>query len=68
MSAGVEQLTSVGEVKGAEERVVVFGGHSGVWGVKNNPVGSQQRVHLFLQLLFFLDDGGRGFGHASHLE
>lgn len=66
--ASAEPLTSVGEVKGSEEGVVVFGRHSGVRWVKKNAIGSQQLLHILLQLLFLLDDDGWGFGHVRHLH
>lgn len=53
------QQTRVGEVKGSEERVVVFGCHSGMGGVQENPISPQQLLHLLLQLLLLLDDEGR---------
>lgn len=65
---GGKSLTGVREVKGSEERVVVFGGHSGVRGVKKNTIGAQQLVHLLLQFLLQLDDGGRRFGPENHLD
>lgn len=41
-------LTSVGEVEGGEEGVVVFGGEVRVGGVQENPVCTQQLLNLLL--------------------
>lgn len=66
--ASTELLTGVGEVEGSEEGVVVFGRHSGVRRVEQDAIGSQQLLHLLLQLLFLLDEGGRGFGAVGLLD
>lgn len=61
-------LTGVGKVKGSEERVVVFGSHSGVWRVKKNTISPEQLLNLLLQLLLLLDEEVRGFGRTFHLK
>lgn len=60
-------LTSVGEVEGGEEGVVVFGGEMGVRGVEQHPVRPQQFLQVLLERFLLLQDELGGLGPLEHL-